>query len=117
MITARAGSSRSSSTMATTASMPRVPSPTGRGRCAATRSPATGPARPAGRRRRHRLHGPDLPAPRRNPGLPQPVRQRLRRPAPAASGVPAARQPGPRHGDRPARPRHRVPGLVLTAAG
>ena len=34
----------------------------------------------------------------------------------AAAGVPAAGQPGPRHGGRPARPRHRVPGLVLAAA-
>ena len=73
-------------------------------------------ARPAGRRRRHRLRGPHLPAPRRNPGVPQPVRQRLRRPARATAGIPATGQPGARHGGRPARPRHRLPGLVLAAA-
>ena len=62
-------------------------------------------ARPAGRRGRHGQRRPDLPAPRRHPGVPQPVRQRVRRAARPAAGVPAAGQPGPRHGGRPARPR------------
>ena len=34
----------------------------------------------------------------------------------AAAGVPAAGQPGAGHGGRPARPGHRLPGLVLAAA-
>ena len=89
------------------------------------RSPVAGRAaqlRPAagaaGRRGRLGHRGPGLPAPRRMPRCTStsPATGSANRTA-SPHGFPAAGQPRRRHGGRPARPRHRLPGLVLTAAG
>ena len=80
-----------------------------------------GPVRPAphppGRHRRHRHHRHHLPAPRRRAALLQPVRQRLersRRRCACSRESTTWSRIVPR---RPARQRHRLPGLVVAAAG
>ena len=70
----------------------------------------------AGRHRRLRHHRPHLPAPRRRPPLLQPVRQRLERRRGTAQRSRASTTSARSHVPRPARQRHRLPGLVLAAA-
>ncbi len=72
-------------------------------------------AHPAGRHRRQRHHRHHLPAPRRRAPVLQPVGQQLERAA-VAEGLPARRRPGEHRAHRPARQRHRLPGLVVAAA-
>ena len=71
---------------------------------------------PAGRHRRIRHRRPDLPRRGRGDDLVQPVRQRLDHGHPAVP-VPRRRQHRRRDRLRPARQRHRLPGVDLPAAG
>ncbi|BCB78316.1 hypothetical protein Pflav_047260 [Phytohabitans flavus] len=70
----------------------------------------------AGRLRRHRPDRPVLPGRRRAPDLAEPGRERLHRTHPPDQRAAGGRADH-RDGDRPARHRHRLPGLVFDGAG
>ena len=74
-------------------------------------------ARSPGRHRRLRPDRHHLPRPRRRHRLLQPVRQQLERAGRPLTAVPASRRPHGRARRRSARQRHRLPGVVLAAAG